>query len=163
MVKTMKAKIVKPEQYNVLQPQNKETVNTLTVLAVVKGEIKEVACARFYMGRSSQASVVYCCLWVHGKASGKGQAGGYGYHKESAALCDAITSAGIELYGTPYKSGTQKTESKYNYQTKTTEETKIDYKKRAYINGCGSKAMIDALTDIARDICGYKKVKVIQS
>jgi hypothetical protein len=159
----MKAKIVKAEQYNACQPSNKETVNTLTVLAVVKGEIKEVACARFYMGRSAQASVVYCCLWIHNKCSGKGNAGGYGYHKESAALQDAITSAGIELYGTAYKSGVDKTEKHYNCQKGETEITKIDYSKRAHIGGCGSTAMIDALTDIARDVCGYKKVKVDQS
>jgi hypothetical protein len=149
----MKAKIIKPGQFNAMQPNNKETVNTLQVVTIVKGEIKEVITARFYMGRSSQASVVYCCLWVGGVCSGKGNAGGYGYHKESAALDEAITSAGIELYGSPYTSGTPKTRP-YN-------DEKIDYKRRASINGCGSTAMVDALTDIARDILGHRKVKVL--
>ena len=158
----MKAIISKPDQWNAMQPRNKETIRTLTVLTVVKGEIKEVACARFYMGRSAQASVVECCMWIHGKASGRGRAGGYGYHKESAALQAAITSAGIELYGTPYKSGKQRTEQHYNHDTKAMDTViKIDYKRRADIGGCGSTAMTDALTDIARDICGYRKVKII--
>lgn len=161
----MKALITKPEQFNASTPQNKETVNTLTVLAAVKGEIKEIISARFYMGCSAQASVVYCCLWVHNKCSGKSNAGGYGYHKESAALAGAITSAGIELYGTPYKAGKQKTEkhTQYNHETKQydTIVEKISYSRKASISGCGSTAMVDALTDIARDVLGYKKVKVI--
>lgn len=161
----MKAKITKPEQFNAMQPKNKETVNELKALTIRKNEISEVITARFYMGRSAQSSVVYCCLWVSGKCSGSGQAGGYGYHKESAALDAAIKSAGIELYGTPYKSGKQRTETEHshNHETKeyTTTERKIDYSRQAHIGGCGSTAMVDALTDIARDILGYKKVKVL--
>jgi len=157
----MKAKIVKPGQFNASQPSNKEITNTLNVYTVVKGEIKEVITARFYMGRSASASVVYCCLWINNVCSGKGNAGGYGYHKESAALQAALTSAGIELYGTPYKSGAQKTEEHYNPNTKQLETTPISYKKTCHIDGCGDTAMRDALTDIARDILGYKKVKVI--
>jgi hypothetical protein len=162
----MKAKIIKPNQFNAQQPaSSKEVVNTLTVLTVVKGEIKELAVARFYMSRSAQASVVYCCLWLHGDkgASGKGSTGGWGYHKESAALQEAINSAGIELYGTPYKAGTQRTESHWNNTTGTTVETPIDYKRVVHIGGCGSTAMEDALTDICRDVLGYKKVKVVVS
>jgi len=161
----MRAKIIKPDQFNASQPQNKETVNELKVLTVKKGDINEVITARFYMGRSAQASVVYCCLWVSGKCSGYGTASGYGYHKESAALAAAITSAGIELYGTPYKAGKQRAEieQSYNHDTKEYVKTehKIDYSRRAHISGCGSTAMVDALSDIARDILGYKKVKVM--
>jgi hypothetical protein len=42
----------------------------------------------------------YCCLWVNdGKrhASGSGSAGGYGYHRTSAAVNEAIRAAGIKL------------------------------------------------------------------
>ncbi len=57
--------------------------------------------ARFYMGRSGNASTVYCSVWIHGKAgeycSGRAQAGGYGYHKESAALEMALESAGYHF------------------------------------------------------------------
>lgn len=143
----MRAKIVKMQQ-NAKSPVNKETVNTLRALVTKKGEIVKVATARFYMGRSNQASVVYCCLWVYTAAgeytSGYGTAGGYGYHKESAALQEAISSAGIELYGSPY----QQDEQKKN--------------KRCYIGGVGDAAMRDALEAITR-AAGYRgKIKVIQ-
>ena len=63
---------------------------------------RTVVDARCWMGRSSQASVVYCSVWIHcadGRSySGKGTAGGWGYCKASAAFQDALTSAGIELY-----------------------------------------------------------------
>lgn len=64
-----------------------------------RSDVKEVATARFHMGRSKTASRVYCSLWVHGRCSGHGWAGGYGYHKPSAALDSAIRSAGITLEG----------------------------------------------------------------
>lgn len=57
--------------------------------------------ARFWMGRSNNASVVYCSVWVRTKdgrhMSGKGTAGGYGYHKVSAAFDAAARSAEIQL------------------------------------------------------------------
>lgn len=48
------------------------------------------------------ASVAYACIWISSTsktpyARGTGKAGGYGYHKESAALADAIDDAGIRL------------------------------------------------------------------
>lgn len=55
---------------------------------------------RFHMGRSSRSSVVYACLWVCGNDTyftGYGKAGGYGYHKPSAAFASALASCGIEL------------------------------------------------------------------
>jgi len=55
--------------------------------------------ARFYMGRSSQASTVYCSVWIHNRngefSAGRGSAGGYGYDKESQALEEALNSAGV--------------------------------------------------------------------
>lgn len=85
----------------------KETVNTLQVVTVAPkdhwqaGELVNPVSAVFYMGRSFSASIVYCSIWVHtadGRSvSGHGTAGGWGYHKESAALQDAISSAGIKL------------------------------------------------------------------
>jgi len=57
--------------------------------------------ARWYMGRSSSASVLYCSVWItlrNGRSiSGHGSAGGGGYDKYSAAFDDAVTSAGIIL------------------------------------------------------------------
>jgi hypothetical protein len=83
----------------------KELVSTWNVIGKIKGELKTVVTARCYMGRSRSASTVYASVWIHGDdiyTSGHGSAGGYGYHKESAAIDDAITSAGIELYGSAY-------------------------------------------------------------
>lgn len=78
----------------------KETVTHKSVLAVVDGEIRELITYRAYMGRSKSASQVYATIWItdgaHGiYCSGSGQAGGYGYHKESAAAADAANSAGF--------------------------------------------------------------------
>jgi hypothetical protein len=70
-------------------------------VAIVKGQLREMVTARAYMGRSAQASVVYVSVWIHGAdghfSSGSGNAGGGGYHKASAALAEALESAGVEL------------------------------------------------------------------
>lgn len=42
----------------------------------------------------------YACIWISGEGAwgnGSGKAGGYGYHRESAAAQEAIESAGIYL------------------------------------------------------------------
>ena len=42
----------------------------------------------------------YCCMWVPGNTSsrnGSGNAGGYGYHRASAAAAEAIHNAGFDL------------------------------------------------------------------
>lgn len=63
--------------------------------------MRQVIDARWYMGRSSQASTVYCSVWIRTRDgrtfTGHGSAGGYGYHKESAAFDEALTSAGVKL------------------------------------------------------------------
>ena len=91
----------------------KELIDATSVVVFAQGELHEVCTARWYMGRSREASVVYCSLWVRRPAirnatktgyikegawwSSSGQAGGYGYHKGSAALDSAIRLAGITL------------------------------------------------------------------
>ena len=67
---------------------------------VVTDGLKEVVTVRCYKGRSASASTVYASIWINTSGiytSGKGKAGGYGYHKESAAIAEAIESAGITL------------------------------------------------------------------
>lgn len=80
----------------------KNRVNTLRFVA--KDTLETVVDARWWMGKSASASVVYCSVWVYPPmhsvaegASGRGSAGGGGYHKESAALEDAFTSAGVKF------------------------------------------------------------------
>lgn len=101
----MRAQLIKPDQSNGRNyGGDKELISAYSVIGTIKGEQREVVTFRAYMGRSASASVVYGSLWVHGAfhCSGKGSAGGYGYHKKSAALQDAITSAGLQLIGSPY-------------------------------------------------------------
>lgn len=117
---------------------DKDTVNRI-VLVDKKTEARCVD-ARFYMSSSRNASTVYCSIWVYTKDgkthTGHGTAGGYGYHKESAALSAAIKSAGIELWGDQYN------------RTKSP-------KKKAFISGCGATAMHDACNAIAY-AAGYR-------
>ena len=60
----------------------------------------EIIVVRWYMGRSSASSVVYCSIWVATPDiyfSGTGKAGGYGYDKYSASFENACESAGISI------------------------------------------------------------------
>lgn len=80
--------------------RDKETHNVMHVIASTRDGMQQVITCRFYSGRSRSASVHYCSIWFSGKnyyGSGSGSAGGYGYHKDSAALASALRSAGVEL------------------------------------------------------------------
>lgn len=97
----IKAQIVKKVE-NARRLDNKELVSAYSLIVrLPSGELREVVTVKCYMGRSAIASVVYAVLWVRCAdghwTSGFGSAGGWGYHKESAALADAVRSAGIEL------------------------------------------------------------------
>lgn len=81
----------------------KEETEHLRVFAGKVGDLKIAASATFWMGRSSKSSVVYCSVWIyspnHGPSySGRGEAGGYGYHKASGALQEAFRAAGVVLW-----------------------------------------------------------------
>jgi hypothetical protein len=78
----------------------KELIRAKSVIALqTNGHPCEVISARWYMGRSASASIVYCTVWVNGGlwVSGSGSAGGGGYCKQSAAFAHAVENAGIEL------------------------------------------------------------------
>ena len=115
----------------------KETINR--IILIDKKTERHCVDVRFYMSGSRNASTVYCSIWVYTKDgkthAGHGKAGGYGYHKGSAALADAIESAGIELWGDQYN------------RTKS--------KNKACIAGCGETAMRDAFNAIAY-AAGYR-------
>lgn len=120
-----------------------ETINQFVL--VDKKTEKQIVVARTYMGRGRSASQVKASIWVdlsskkkpagweYGYTSGSGQAGGYGYDKESTAIADAIGSAGIELYGTAYKRHGEK----------------VEFKKRVHFGGVGVTATRAALLAIA--------------
>ena len=123
----------------------KETVSRYTVIDK-KTEREIINCA-VYMGRSSNSSQVYASIWISGKdyyISGYGFAGGYGYHKESAAIGDAIRSAGVKLFGKLYH-GEQK-----------------DLKKECHIGGVGESAIRSAFIAIAYAL-GSKDIIIVSN
>lgn len=71
------------------------------LLHMYKGEIKQAATVNFYYTTSR----CYCCLWIHARrdnepgyyTGGSDFAGGYGYHKASAAFHGALNNAGIDI------------------------------------------------------------------
>lgn len=106
----------------------------------LNGELVSILTANIYMSRSGDgASPVYCALWVHAPGvcytSGKGTASGYGYHKTSAAIAAALTSAGIELI-----------------DSKTGKVVTID--------GVGDSAIEEAFTAIGK-ACGLDSVLIL--
>jgi len=132
----------------------KEQIRTIKLID--KKTERVIVDARWYMGKSASALTVYCSLWCIGRGvyeaahstSGKGTAGGYGYHKASAALASAITSAGITLYGSPYGHPVNQDSDK---------ATKALLKSAAHIGGCGDGSIDCALLSIAYAM-GYRDV-----
>lgn len=123
--------------------QEKELVSRY--LVIDKKTEKVVIDCRCYMGRSSNSSQVCASIWINSLkplcddaegfttyASGHGTAGGYGYHKESAAIDAAISSAGFTLFGCASGYG-----------------DKPDFKKVCHIDGVGESAIKSALLAIA--------------
>ncbi len=106
MTATLPGKLV----HNGKWPDKKEQVAAYKVLAIWHNdakdslEIREPVTARLWMARAASASVCYATIWIGGHANdtevslaGHGSAGGWGYHRNSAALQFAIESAGIKL------------------------------------------------------------------
>ena len=78
----------------------KELIRAYDVVVNDNGRLANIITARCYMGRSANASTIYASLWIYDEkhhTSGSGKSGEYGYHKASAAIADAIESAGITL------------------------------------------------------------------
>lgn len=132
--------------------RDKELVSAFSVIGKLNGELCEVVCCRSYMGRSANSSIVYSSIWVHGDkhCSGKGSAGGYGYHKESAAIQAAITNAGIELFGPVYRA---------DY---TPAQKRKAMKTRTYIDGVGDDAIRDSLESIAKAAGAKGKLLIVR-
>ena len=112
----------------------KETVSQYII--VDKKTEKQVITCRVYMGRSRSANQVYASIRISNNGlctSGHGVAGGSGYHKESAAIGDAIASAGFKLFGNAYARSNEKP----------------DFKCHVRIHGVGESAIDAALLAIA--------------
>ena len=117
------------------------------ILVIDKKTERTIVDARIWMGTSRNASTVYASVWMNGvrgkktenfHTCGYGTASGYGYHKQSAALQSAFTSAGVIFFGSPYN----RVET-VNINGETVEE-KGWRNKRAYFGGCGDLAMTNA-------------------
>ena len=85
--------------FHVRNTREKELIHTYNF---VTPNGKRIVDCRLYMGRSSNASVIYCLLWTYNPKlgvyrEGSGKAGGWGYDKMSASVGDAIYNAGYDL------------------------------------------------------------------
>lgn len=139
---TLGGKMGKPAEH---PASSKEEVGRMLVVSGCAGDLQHAVDARFWMGRSSRSSVVYCSVWI-GKPgpkpgplpSGRGTAGGGGYHKESAALEEALTAAGVSLA--------------YAHDSDPAQTWRGQHRAgdRASIGGVGEQAMQSALLAVAR-------------
>ena len=85
-----------PTQSENVRKHRKESTFRRQLSLVNLGDGEEVASIRFY-GKGERA---YCCAWFGRSADharGSGFAGGGGYHKDSAAMHDALRAAGWVL------------------------------------------------------------------
>jgi hypothetical protein len=108
--------------------------------------MREVITVRTYFNaKGTGMQPVRACVWIRPTTpgadwlTGRGSAGGWGYHKESQAIADAVQNSGILLWGNPYK---------YS-------DDKPDFTKRCYFGGTGSSGYEDIFKAIARAM-GYK-------
>ena len=78
---------------------NQALLHQYAVLAETENGIREIVIARLYASLRPGTNRITCILWTNGghNANASGWASGYGYHKGSAALSDALSNAGIEL------------------------------------------------------------------
>ena len=111
-----------------------------------KGELRECITVRTYFSpRGSGMQPVRACVWIRAAdgsewRSGRGSAGGCGYHKESRAIVDAIEPAGVNLFGEiPHRN----------------DGTPIDRKKRFHFGGTGDSYYRAVFEAIAR-AAGYR-------
>ena len=148
----MKAILPTEERSNAINfAHGKELIASLNVVGLKKGAMQDIVAVRWYMARGASASVVYCSVWVHAAdcyISGSGKAGGWGYHKESAAFEEALTSAGVELYADRY--GDQ-----YGQEGRPKSY-------RCHVGGCGQGSVDLACEALARAL-GYRKFKLVRN
>ena len=76
--------------------KEKHFTRQLTCVAIVGGEVVEIAQARTY----GTAAASYCCIWIMtdgGWRHGGAVARGYGYHRYSEAMDTALQRCGVKL------------------------------------------------------------------
>lgn len=120
-----------------------------SLVVTVGGELVEAITVRtYYNPRGSGLQPVRACVWIKpapgfsesgGFLTGRGSAGGCGYHKESAAIAEAVAHAGVKLWGKCYQYGGEP----------------VDFKKEIHFGGTGSSAYEEIFKAIARAV-GHK-------
>lgn len=91
-------------KFNINDRKDKHFYEQFTAVCFKDSRAYDAVICRLY-GTESRS---YCCLWVQGNCSwegcggdywrnGSGHAGGYGYHRASASVAEAIANAGITL------------------------------------------------------------------
>jgi hypothetical protein len=139
----VRAKLGTPNPKKPASQPNQPMIGAGSLVVVLPdGTMREVVTVRTYMGASRGASVVKACVWIKppirsGWPTGRGDARGWGYHKESAAIAEACRNAGVELYGNPYYS-----------------RDPVDMDREFDFGGTGSSGYRDIFTAIAR-AAGY--------
>lgn len=130
---------------NASQPST-PMVSAWSLVVKHKGELREAVTVRtYYKSKGSGMQPVRACIWIRPAdsmaqwRSGKGSAGGCGYHKGSQAIADAVSSAGITLYGNPY----------------ARETSRADAKRIFHFGGTGESAYREIFEAIAR-AAGYR-------
>lgn len=90
--------ITPKEGLNINHRKEKNFMHSYILVICEDNKMKEIAEMRIY----GTNAMNYACLWVHDSkndiyCNGSGRAGGYGYHRPSAAASDAFLKAGIKL------------------------------------------------------------------
>ena len=145
MKSTVKAVFVAPTKGHQAEQPRAPLCGAGSLIATRKGELCEVITVRTYFNeKGSGMQPVRACVWIRPAAdtewpSGKGSASGCGYHKESAAIAEAVSNAGVRLFG-----------SIYNYRAEP-----VDMKRAIDFGGTGSSGYADVFKAIAR-AAGYR-------
>ena len=142
---TVRAVFVNPPAKHEARQPDTPMVGAGSLVVSHKGQLREAVTVRtYYASRGTGMQPVRACVWIKPAAggewrTGRGSAGGCGYHKESAAIADAVRSCGVELFGNPY-----------HFRREP-----VDLKKRFDFGGTGAGAYADIFSAIAR-AAGYR-------
>lgn len=145
MKTTVRAIFVAPNPKKPARQENTPLCGTGSLVAMRKGELCEVITVRTYFNpKGSGMQPVRASVWINPAdggewRSGRGDAGGCGYHKESAAIAEAVSAAGVRLFGRLYR-----------YR-----DEPVDMKQPIHFGGTGSGGYADIFKAIAR-AAGYR-------
>lgn len=96
----MKANITKLRRSDRVGMHRKEKGFCRQISILDPADGAAIVTARLYWPGRDGGSTCYACVWINARdahGAGGGKAGGYGYHKESAAIEAALTDAGVAL------------------------------------------------------------------